>query len=76
LYAVTYEKKEGKFEVVVMDLQGNVLKRSFVFPKAPGDREVYGFSLFSTAYDIAGDKIYHLVENEETERWELHVEAI
>lgn len=76
IYAVTHEKKEGKHEVVVMDLGGNILKRSFVFPLDPMEREVYGFPSYSTTYDISKDHIYYLVEDPEEETWELHTSPI
>lgn len=74
IYALTYEKKEGKHEVVVLDLKGSELNRSFFFPLDPIERQVHDFPLYSTVYDISKGDIYYLVENEDTEAWELHRE--
>jgi len=74
IFALTYEKKQGKHEVVVMDLEGKELNRSFAFPPDPMERQVHGFPLYSTSYDISEGSIYYLVENEDTETWELHRE--
>ena len=76
IYAVTYEKTEEKYEVVVMDPGGNVLKRSFAFPLDPTKREVHGFPPYSTTYDISKDHIYYLVEDPEAETWELYVSPL
>lgn len=76
IYAVTYEKTAGRYEVVVMDPGGNVLKRSFAFPPDPMKREVHGFPPYSTTYDICKDHIYYLVEDPEAETWELHVSPV
>lgn len=76
IYALTYDQEEGKREVVVMDLSGKVIGRSFAFPLDPARRELSGFPLYSTTYDISWGNIYYMVENEETESWELYVSKI
>lgn len=73
IYVATYEKKGGKYGVKVMDLDGNILKRSFAFLPDPMDREVYGFPNYSTTYDICDNKVYYLKENQESDMWELRV---
>jgi len=73
IYVITYEKKEGKYTVKVMDLKGNILNRSFAFLPNPMEREIYGFPNYSTTYDICNNKIYYLKENQESDMWELHI---
>jgi hypothetical protein len=75
IYVATYEKKEGKYEVKVMDLKGNILRCSFAFLPDPMDREVWGFPHYSTTYDICNNKTYYLKENPASDMWELHISA-
>ena len=76
IYVTTYEKKDEKYEVVVMDLDGKILKRSFSFPLHPYQDASYSFTLFSNAYEIGQDKIFHLAYNYETDIYELHITPI
>jgi hypothetical protein len=76
IYITTYEKKDGKFEVVVMELDGKILKRSFSFPLPPFQDPSYSFSLFSNEYEIYQDKIYRLVYNYESDIYELRITPI
>lgn len=66
-YVLTFEKKKekeiNKRELVVLDLTGRILKRTFV-------------TYESGIYSVYNDKYYHLFENEEKELWELHAEEI
>ena len=76
IYVTTYEKKDEKYELVVMDLEGNILKRSFSFPLPPYQNASYSFTLFSNEYEIYQDKIYNLAYNYETDIYELHITPI
>ncbi|MCK5056201.1 MAG: hypothetical protein KAT34_06070 [Candidatus Aminicenantes bacterium] len=64
IYALTFETKAGngdkkdQRELVVLDLKGKILQRTFV----PVCKECYMYK----------DKFYYLLENEEEEQWELH----
>jgi hypothetical protein len=64
---LTFEKKKekeiNKRELVVLDLTGRILKRTFV---------TYESGICS----VYNDKYYYLFENEEKELWELHTEEI
>ncbi|MCP4221575.1 MAG: hypothetical protein GY765_43525 [bacterium] len=65
IYALTYLKKDGKRECIVMDLKGKELKRVFLpifagTPEGPGAIHTY-----------EGNTFYTLKENEEEETWEL-----
>lgn len=72
IYVTTYEKKEDNYEIVVLDPEGNILERSFCFPLHPLQRISRRFVSYSNEYDIFDDNIYYLVENKDTEEWELH----
>jgi hypothetical protein len=76
IYATTYENKEGKYEIVVMDLTGKEMKRSYSFPHPPYQDPSYSLSLFSNTYEIFQDKIYTLAYNYETDVYELHIHPI
>ncbi len=76
IYVTTYENKNENYQVVVMDLKGNILKRSFSFPLAPYQHPSYSYTLFSNEYEICQDKIYSLAYNDETDTYELHIDPI
>jgi hypothetical protein len=76
IYVTTYEKKEDNYEIVALDLEGNILKRSSCFPLHPLQRTSRRFVSYSNEYDIFDDNIYYLVENKDTEEWELHTVEI
>jgi hypothetical protein len=63
IYVFTYNKKDKdkKKEVIVMDLKGSILKKTF---------------LRGGVSSINNDRFYYLKENEEEEEWELFVESI
>lgn len=66
IYVLTFNSKEGKSEFYIFDLQGKLLKRAMV-PFADNEfLRVY-------PYTIKNDRIYQLVDNEDTEEWELHI---
>ena len=58
IYILTYKKKEGKNEFLILDLEGKFLKR-FYLPVKEMDVQ-----------------FYPLLENEETEQWELHITGL
>jgi hypothetical protein len=73
IYVVTYKEKDNKHELIIMDLKGKTIKntyvplRSFQIRAGIQDRVLYTFKK---------DKIYELVENAESETWELHCTKI
>jgi hypothetical protein len=73
IYAVTTDQKDGLYEIIVMDLAGKFLRRSYGFPLAPN-----WFSSASTnlRFDIHQDAIYYLEYNDAAERFELQVVPI
>jgi hypothetical protein len=66
MYFLTYNEKDSKRELLVTDLKGKFLKRTFV----PWVEEMH------TYFAIENNKFYYIKENEDIEEWELHVEDI
>ncbi len=67
IYVITFKKKKGKTECIILDLKGNEIKKVFVpYP------ELHGMD-YLPEYDIFNKKFYILIENENDEVWELHV---
>ena len=58
IYAITYKTKEDKQELIILDFQGNILKKTFV----PGKKY----------YNICNNKFYYFIDNEEDEVMEFH----
>jgi len=70
IYATTYKKEDGKTEMVILDLKGQIIKRLYlpllsIQPK----RGVLRYDL----YIVNQDKLYELVKNSETGNWELFI---
>jgi len=70
IYVLTAAQKDGLYEVIVLDLEGRVLGKSFRFPVRPNFRTP---QTFGSSYDIEGDKIFWLAYNEPKEIYELHI---
>lgn len=68
IYAATYNRKDNKTEFIVLDLQGNILKKVFL-PVKLVYQGIPGFT-------ISEGKFYQIVDNEDTEVWELHIHDI
>ena len=67
IYVLTFIRQDNQGELIIMDLKGNVLKKTFV-PNAPTDPAKPAGDCFS----INNDKYYYLNQNEDKE-WELHL---
>ncbi len=74
IYATTYKEKDGKHEIIILDLKGNLLKRIFLPLKA---WKVCRFnSMEEDLFTIQKGKLYELVDNEDKELYELHITDI
>lgn len=62
IYVFTHKRKNGKNEVVILDLKGNELKRAYI--------------TMASVYTIGNGKYYYLKDNADTEEWELHWENL
>ena len=69
IYVFTYKKAEGRNECLIFALKGAFLKQVFL-PYA------YVNAIDEYPAAIKGGKLLQLVENEETEEWELHLTTI
>jgi hypothetical protein len=66
LYVVTFKETAGKTEVLVFSAKGNFLRKILLPVKEKNPEHLFPFS-------FSKDKFYQLIENEETENWELFV---
>ena len=69
VYVSTNKEKEGKMELFMFDAEGKFLKNIFL-PVAKKDP----FRPFP--YDFYKGKLYQLIENQETEMWQLHINPV
>jgi hypothetical protein len=67
VYFLTYVRKNDKREFIIANFKGDILKRTFV-PWVENEANIN--------FSIENDKFYYIVENEEEEVWELHMEEI
>ncbi|MDH4270750.1 MAG: hypothetical protein OEW18_02105 [Candidatus Aminicenantes bacterium] len=68
IYATTYKKEDDKREMLVLDLQGRILRRLFLpLTSIRPMRGVLRYDLFT----VAQDKLHELVQNKETGKWDL-----
>lgn len=66
LYVRTYKKNGEKTEFFILDSKGKLLEKVFIPIYERNRREYY-------SYSICDEKVYQLIENEDTEEWELHI---
>ena len=69
VYVQTYKGIDKKSEFFIFDENGKFIKTVFL-PVA--DKDFMALSLF----DIGNGNLYNLIENEDTEAWELHITEI
>lgn len=72
IYFSTYAQKNDFYEMVVLDLNGEVLNQAFCFPLHPDTKLLGGIVPFSNEYSIQDDMLYYIALNEETMLFELH----
>jgi hypothetical protein len=76
MYFSTFAHRDGLFEMVVLDLKGEVLKRAFCFPLDPEVKLLGGIVPFSNEYAVKDDVLFYIVLNEDSMLFELHSRAI
>jgi hypothetical protein len=69
VFVYTYKEKNGKTEFFIFDMNGNLLKTTYLPLKG-------GMTHYQNPYYFSNGKMYQLVENEEEEEWELHITEI
>lgn len=71
IYIDTFAVDKGKSEVFVYTASGEFIERFFL-----SHTPVYEGYLFFYDYNIKDGKLYQLIENENTDCWELHISAL
>jgi len=71
IYAVTAARKDGRYEVIVMDLKGKILERGFRFPM-PVD--FWMPHSFARTFDVEAGRFVWVEYNDAKEHYELHIE--
>lgn len=69
VYVLTYKKEGEKSEFYIFDIKGTFLKKVMLPLKEKDERLWY-------PYTIGNGKLYQLIEDEESEMWELYIEDI
>ena len=69
IYILTNKRKGQESEFVILDTGGKFLKKSMVPFKNANPRVPYPFT-------ISSGKLFQLVENDDTEEWELHIHPV
>lgn len=68
-YVITWKKKEGKSQCLIFDLDGKFLKEIFLPLNSMDIADLYPLA-------VKNGKLYQLVDNTDTEEWELHITEI
>lgn len=68
LYVMTYETKDDKTLFYIFDIKGKFEKKVYMPLFEDNPMRVY-------PYNVADGKLYQLAENEDTNKWELHITA-
>lgn len=76
IYIRTYMTRDGKEKYHILDLKGKELKSVFLPKPMLASLITRIVNRPVRFFDIANDHFYYLVENEDEEEWELHVEPI
>jgi hypothetical protein len=71
VYVQTYKKKVEQGEFFIFDFNGKLLKKVYL----PGITTPVQTNP-NTTYTVKGNKYYYLIENIESEKWELHAKEI
>lgn len=69
LYVMTWRRENKQNEFFIFSRDGKLIKKSFLPLK-------YQNAILPSPFAIKKSKFYQLVENEETEEWELHINQI
>ena len=73
IYVTTNKKKDNKTEMVILDLKGRILRRLYLpLTSIRPERGVLRYDLFVVDHE----KLYELIQNGETARWELLITSL
>ena len=73
LFATTYLEKDQGHEIIVMDSEGQIIKR--IYPGLPSF-QYFKSLLAKDLYAFGQGKLYQLVKNESTGLWELRIDPV
>jgi hypothetical protein len=76
IYVRTYKEIENKSEFFVFETNGVLLKHVFLPIAESRAKNAYPYMRDSSPYTIKNGNLYQLIENEDTETYELHVTRI
>ena len=77
IYVATFASQDDNYELILMDLTGNIKRRAFVFPLHPLKRISSGnLYAYSNEYDIHDNKIYYLKRNMFDKTIALNIKSI
>ena len=71
IYAITPAKRDGRYEVIVMDLKGNILERRFRFPI---QIDLWVPYRFARTFDVEAGRFVWVEYNDSKEEYELHID--
>ena len=69
IYVLTFKSQEGKSEFYILDVKGKFLRKIMI----PFEDVEF---LQAYPYTISNEKCYQIIENPETEEWELHIHEV
>lgn len=69
IYAITYKNENNKNECFIFELNGKLLKKTFITLQKMDINSHYPF-------DIKKGKVYQVLENEDTEGWDLYITEV
>lgn len=73
IYVITHDKKDNLYEIVILNLEGDILRRSFSLPSELYLRALHDERIATKEYVTDGDQIYSLKYNENENRYDLLV---
>jgi hypothetical protein len=71
IYAVTAARKDGRHELIVMDLKGKILDRGFRFPM---QIDFWMPNSFARTFDVEADRFVWVEYNDSKDLYELHID--
>ncbi len=77
IYVSTYAENDGLNELVIMNLKGDILKRSFSFPLGPSYDSLYNnFNVAKDRYAISANRIFYLAKSTKDGSYEVRIEDL
>lgn len=71
IFVITYKEKDNMRELIVLDLKGKILNKTFLPLKSIKLTRIVG-GIGGDTFTVHKGMLYELIENEKTKIWELH----